>query len=300
MKILVGIDGGPQQQAALTLAARLSEGGELIVATVYPMSRTTAGLGAAYAKAVEHAADEILQSARAAVPVAGVDARAIANFSPPRALHRLAAEEDVDLLVIGACHRGAVGRTLLGGTGDRLVHGAPCPVVVAPRDYAAGAQPIETIAVAYDGTPESDAALTWAARLAETSGASLKLIAVSQFPVAMYPGWGPFPWDEVTDELHAEAQHSIDAAIERLPATVRAEGKVLDGPVATSIAKAAADADLLVAGSRAYGAVGSLLMGSVSRGLMHEASCPVVVVPRSTAAVGGADEHGAGTVSAAR
>ena len=286
MKILVGIDGGPQQTAALTLAARLAEGGQLIVATVYPMSRTTAGLGSAYAKAIEEAAAKILRSAGADLPASDVDARAIANLSAPRALHRLAADEDVDLLVIGSCHRGAVGRAVLGGTGDRLVHGAPCPVVVAPRDYAAGARPMKTIAVAYDRGPESDAALAWATRLAETSGASLTLIAVARFPVALYPGWGAFPWDEVTEELHEEAQHGIDAAIERLPATVRAEGTVLDGPVATTIAEAAADADLLVAGSRAYGAVGTLLMGSVSRGLMHEASCPVVVVPRSSAAEG--------------
>jgi nucleotide-binding universal stress UspA family protein len=289
MKILVGVDGGPQQQAALTLAARLAEGGELIVATVYPMSRTTAGLGAEYAKRVEEAAADVLRSARAGLPKPDVDTRAVANLSPPRALHRLAVDEDVDLLVIGSSHRGTIGRAVLGGTGDRLVHGAPCPVVVAPRDYSADSDAIGTITVAYDGGAESNAALAWAVRLAETSGARLKLIAVSQFPVAMYPGFGAFPWAELTDDLHKQARQRVDAAIGRLPATVHAEGVILDGAVATSIAEASADTDVLVAGSRGYGAVGTLLTGSVSRALMHHASCPVVVVPRSAAADGASD-----------
>ena len=284
MKVLVGIDGGPQQRTALTLAARLSEGGELIVATVYPMSRTAAGLGPAYAKAVEEAAEEVLRTARADLPTPHVDARAIANFSPARALHELAAEEAVDLLVIGASHRSAVGRALLGGTGDRLVHGAPCPVVAAPRDHVPRRTSIETIAVAYDGGAEADAALAWATRFAETAGADLVVIAASQFPVVMYPGWGAFPWEELTESLHQEAERSIRTAIERLPATVRAEARVVDGAVTPSITEAAADADLLVAGSRGYGPVGGVLAGSVSRGLMHDAPCPVVVVPRTTEA----------------
>ena len=42
------------------------------------------------------------------------------------------------------------------------------------------------------------------------------------------------------------------------------------------------DVDLLVCGSRGYGPLGSVLLGGVSRRLVHRAACPVIVVPRGT------------------
>jgi nucleotide-binding universal stress UspA family protein len=47
------------------------------------------------------------------------------------------------------------------------------------------------------------------------------------------------------------------------------------------LADQAADADLLVTGSRGYGPLRRVLIGSVSTPLMHSAPCPVMVVPRT-------------------
>jgi len=38
--------------------------------------------------------------------------------------------------------------------------------------------------------------------------------------------------------------------------------------------------DLLVCGSRGYGALKSVLLGSVTRALAHSSSCPLYIVPR--------------------
>jgi nucleotide-binding universal stress UspA family protein len=297
MKILVGIDGGPQQSAALTLAAQLAHGGELVVATVYPVGRATAGLGDAYRQAAEDAASEILKAAGEELGAASVDARAVAGLHPARVLHELAVEVDADLIVIGACHRGTVGRMLLGGTGESVVHGSPRPVVVTPRDFAGDASAPRRIGVAYDGAAEADVALAWAEQLARDTGSSLEILTVSQFiPVAMYPGVATYPTEEIMADLRDEAERQLAKAVERV--TVPVDGRVLEGPVTATLVQAAEDLDLLVAGSRGYGPLGALFMGSVSRSLAHDASCPVVVVPRSAAAEG--QTEGSTTLTAAQ
>jgi nucleotide-binding universal stress UspA family protein len=63
---------------------------------------------------------------------------------------------------------------------------------------------------------------------------------------------------------------------ERLGAT----GHRLDGAPARMLAGACEDADLLVVGSRGYGPVLRLLLGSVSTQLIHLAPCSVLVIPR--------------------
>jgi nucleotide-binding universal stress UspA family protein len=56
--------------------------------------------------------------------------------SPARALHDLAEHHEASLFVLGSSRRGLVGRVLPGAVTDRLLHGAPCPVAVAPGGFS--------------------------------------------------------------------------------------------------------------------------------------------------------------------
>jgi nucleotide-binding universal stress UspA family protein len=286
MRILVGVNGGSEQTDALALAARLArvEGGRLILAHVYPWSRLAERVDPEYEAALRAAAGALLETAREQLGVP-CETRLLAGVSAPRALQDLARDERADLLIVGSFHGGRLRRAALGGVGERLLSGAPCPVAVAPRGYDATPGPLQDIAVAYDGGAEANAALEWAGRLAERSGASLTVLrAFDAVPVATYPGLGVLPDDEITLALREEAERSVGDALQRLPADVRGSGRVVEGPVGQALAEAAGDSDLLVAGGRGYGPVGALLLGSVSRTLIHEAACPAVVLPRTAAA----------------
>ena len=83
----------------------------------------------------------------------------VADGSPGRALHNAAASHDGDLIVVGSAHRGRVGRVLAGDVTAGTLHGAPCPVLVAPRGHSASAREARTIGVGVDGSRESRAAL---------------------------------------------------------------------------------------------------------------------------------------------
>ena len=63
-----------------------------------------------------------------------------------------------------------------------------------------------------------------------------------------------------------------------------ATGEVVVGDPATELAYAGNDLDLLVTGSRGYGPVRRLMLGSTSARLVREAPCPVLVLTRGAEA----------------
>ena len=75
----------------------------------------------------------------------------------------------------------ARGRVLAGDVAAGVLHGAPCPVVVAPRGVA-GDHALAHIAVAYADTGESRAALDAAAVLARRAGAELDVLSAVEPP----------------------------------------------------------------------------------------------------------------------
>jgi nucleotide-binding universal stress UspA family protein len=58
---------------------------------------------------------------------------------------------------------------------------------------------------------------------------------------------------------------------------------MMKGEPAEALAEAGDDLDLLVAGSRGYGPMRHVLLGSVSARLMRTCPCPLIVVPRGMA-----------------
>lgn len=259
MKLLVGFDGSDGGRDALELARAIGApaGADALVVAVAP-------------------AEPLFEEVHEHLTGLEVDCRSFGGGSAAAVMTEVGEAEDVDLIVVGSPHRGAIGRALIGSVAESLLHGAPCAVVVAPRGYASERHdPFRRIAVAYDGTPESTAALRGAEALATHTNAALEILTVVAPPVAMPGMIGYVPVDPPDpDKIVNEAIHSVDSGL-------AASGKRLDGPPARTLAEACKDGtDLLVAGSRGYGPVTRVLLGSVSTQLIHLAPSPVLVVPR--------------------
>jgi nucleotide-binding universal stress UspA family protein len=277
VRLLVGYDGSAGGKDALELARVLCAvtGAEALVVTVLPYGP----MPVRYALLGEEEGGEtkpLFDEAREILAGIEVETRAYGGGTPAGVMNDLAEAEKVEMVVVGSPHRGAIGRAVIGSVAEGHLHGAPCAVVAAPRGYAAERhEPFRTIAVAYDGTPESKAALLRAETLAHATNGTIRILTVAEPPVAI-PGvvgyTPPVPPDP--EEVVREAVKSVDRRL-------AAEGRHLSGPAAAVIAEACEEGvDLVVAGSRRYGPVARALLGSVSTQLIHKAPCPVLVVPR--------------------
>ena len=81
-------------------------------------------------------------------------------------------------------------------------------------------------------------------------------------------------------ELRDDRRARLDKALEKLPARIDAGGEVIDGHPAEVLAAESERLDLLVIGSRGYGALRATLVGSVAHELAGTSRCPVLLVPR--------------------
>jgi nucleotide-binding universal stress UspA family protein len=202
--------------------------------------------------------------------------RKLSSTSAARALHALADEEDAGLLVVGSRHASAEGPALGGSTALRLMHGAPCPIAVVPAQWAAD-RILATIGVAFVDSEEGHAVLSGAYALASRAKARLRVITVVKASRALF---APKDLEAADAEHRARAERELREAVANLGDAVAVDVEVLVGDPAERLIGLSGELDLLVCGSRGYGPVRAVLLGSVSRRVTAEAHCPVIVVPR--------------------
>ena len=150
-----------------------------------------------------------------------------------------------------------------------------CPVVVV-RGPAQDVPPRQDgpVVVGVDGSPNSQAALSFAFETAALRGASLTVVhAWSDRPLRDLP----MDWQLMQDESEALSRLLVDDRA-RYPDVPVEQVVVRDGP-AHVLLEHARTAQLVVVGSRGRGGFRGLLLGSTSQAMIHHAACPVVVVP---------------------
>ena len=281
--IVVGVERSDRSRDAVALARALARavGARLILVAVHPIEGRSAVMPpGAYAAALAEEAQATLD--RAARPLAGVLAtrRAVPCTSVTRGLQRVAEEEGALAIVVGPTHRGTVGRVVPGSVGERLLHSAPCPVVVAPSGYrSAAARGIRRIGLGFIATPEADEALCAAVGIALRTGATIRALSVVELPAGVTMGFG---WDYAKLERAARDHQSQSLArtLGDVTSQVEISGEVVEGYADDELARLSEGVDLLLCGSRGRGPLGRVMLGSVAAGVLRKARCPVLVVPR--------------------
>ena len=129
------------------------------------------------------------------------------------------------------------------------------------------------IVVGVDGSPASRDAVTWAAKQARLTGATLRAVASWRWPnylTRLPPGVDPAADTKQTlDEVLNETLAGDELEVTR---------HVVEGPPGPALLTQAVGADLLVVGAKGRAAFPGMLLGSVAEYCVRNGECPVVVV----------------------
>lgn len=287
-RIVVGYDGSDAARDALAWAAAAAtvrgRGLVLVQALLPPFSTGGLGVGlppsldlieqleVAARDELEKAADEVRSA-----PGAPEVTTTVPIGSPSSVL--LAASESADLVVIGSRGHGGFAGLLLGSVGAQVAAHAECPVVVIRQMPAADAN---TVVVGIDGSPAAESALRFAFDEASRRGWSVTALHawdVPAYDLLIIPnGPVPVPLHDVADEEVRLTAEALAGFRDEYP-DVDVVETLVRAPAVMALLEASASAAMVVVGTHGHGPTMGALLGSVSNGLLHKATVPVVVVP---------------------
>lgn len=291
-RIVVGYAGEESGRDAVKLAVALAAGLNAGITVVYPYNPL---LSAGPAAEVEQRVREELGTL---CPASRELAEATYHWSssswPIHALHSMASYEQAGLIVIGAARGGAASRRHI-SLMERMVHGAPCGVLVAPAGYAdRDVGVLRRVGVGFTDSAEARVALRLGFELASVLGGELSVLSASWLGTILrsYAAQA-VAVSQLEDETYAETSASVERAVAELDASIPVDVHTIRGDPCDVLVERSSGLDLLVLGSRAYGPLRHVLLGSVSAPVMREAHCPVLVAPRGSQP-DGSDDRGAG------
>lgn len=201
---------------------------------------------------------------------------------PHAIIEKLAASCKADLLVMGPGIARSLREKMFGSTADRVVRGAPCPIIIVRGDSG---ETYRHIVIGVDFSRHSQAAAQWAARVSPQ--ASRELLHTVEIPLVFEQSMlkAGTPSDEIKRYRAAKIQAARRQIIrliadgEKLPSAKRI--RVLNADPASALLQASRrrPTDLVAVGTQGANAVAQHLLGSVARKVLAGSKCDVLVVP---------------------
>lgn len=284
--IYVGIDGSWQESGAVAWAQRESALRHEPICAVHVVEDALPA-GQYFKATGDQPAKKLVEDVQRHLTAHDPEAKhevEVRSGHPASALTHAA--EDARMLVVGRRGLGSFGRLLIGSTSEAVAHQAQLPVVVVPDNWTAAREDAPVI-VGVDDSVECEAAVEFAVTAAAERGAPVRLVHVWDIPTAYM--WEGMDATGQYDEWGVKAERMTESLAEQWRQKypdVEIQTEVFRAHPVAGLLEAAesGQAQLLVLGGRAHRKLTGMLLGSVARGVLHHATCPVAVVHKASAA----------------
>jgi nucleotide-binding universal stress UspA family protein len=284
--ILVASGLGAESDAPIRLAGFLAErtGADLHLLHALELQPVAAGTAAApdFHTLIERTGEELESQALRAVPATiKPTSREVAIFVPYKAILNRALQISADLIVLGAHRKRPRGDQILGPTPDRVIRSAaaPCLIVpnIEPRPFRRILAPID---IEMPAASALDLAQRWALRFGALEGGATEVHSLHIAADSYGNNSNSRDDTRVETLLHREIERSRARIGEPTATTIQPVIRRGNSPAEEILRYATEmEADLVVLGTRGFGAIRRALIGSVASNIAHQAPCPILLVP---------------------
>ncbi|MFC4360284.1 universal stress protein [Halobium salinum] len=211
---------------------------------------------------------------------------------PAVRISEYADEQDADLIVVGRQGLTGLGRRLLGGVTERLLHRSDVPVLVISGEDNGDDVEAEysRVLITTDGSENAEVAIPHGTAIAQHYGSDVHVLNVVDIQAAGGAFNAGGLEEEFLERLDARGQEAVDSVANKI------QESAPDLPVETAVERTASfegaaagvreyieenEIDLVVMGSHGRSNLKRQLLGSVASTVLRTVDIPVLVVKRS-------------------
>lgn len=294
-RLIIAVDGSDEAKRAARRGLRLAQGFDAAVDVLSVVEQKPLGLtttSAEKAQLRERGEVALTEVEQLASQLGQTVSTRLLEGKPAVRISEYADERDADLIVVGRQGLTGLGRWLLGGVTERVLHRSDVPVLVVSGEDDEGDMEAEysRVLIATDGSENAEAAIPHGTAIAQRYGSGVHVLNVVDLQAAggAFNAGGLEP--EFLERLDASGQDAVDSVADRIQESAPDLGVETAVERTASFEGAAAgvreyieenEIDLVVVGSHGRSNLERQLLGSVASTVLRTVDVPVLVVKRS-------------------